>query len=104
MRSVESCSGVGVLWFCDQKKCFEFWTTSDEAGTAPMAAKAATASTMPRISLRIVPFLSSRGLPGEERSNQARRYGLGMRRVLVLLALVVAPVALAAEPGLDAGT
>src|SRR4051812_40052278 len=55
MMSLESWSVVGVLWSCDQKKCFAFPAVLDEPAMAPTVANAATARAMPRISLRIVP-------------------------------------------------
>src|SRR4026209_874593 len=73
MMSVESWSGVGVLWSCDQKKCFAFPAVSDETGIAPTAAHAAIARTMPRISLRIVPSSRS-SLPERQRSRRRPGY------------------------------
>src|SRR3954466_7234206 len=73
MMSVESWSAVGVLWSRDQKKCFAFPAVSDEAGIAPTVANAATARTMPRISLRIVPSSRS-SLPERQRSRRRPGY------------------------------
>src|SRR6476646_4071282 len=119
MMSVESWSAVGVLWSCDQKKCFAFPAVSDEAVIAPTVANAATARTMPRISLRIVPSSRS-SLPEKQRSRRRPGYappdrggpremhgGRAVSRILIVITLLCAPAALAgsaADPGVGSSS